>query len=167
MKKIAALLAVVGGLIGLGIVLSVYGNYLIFENLAQGDGEVSFDEGLTIEVELDHSQTQKGIYAVQIMDFERSEVTVTILDPSDSGIEIQSIKEDLFEGFFDVVTSGIYKLSIENRGEQVRVFGVIGPEPETWKQSLDAASFVILASGLIGMAVLAIYIIWNRKKNLS
>lgn len=166
-KKTASILAVVGGLIGLGIVLSVYGNFLIFEDLARADNELSSGEGLAIEVELDHSKTQKGIYAIQIMDLERSEITVTILDPSNSEIEFQSINEELFEGFFEVSTSGNYKLLIENRGEQVRVFGVIGPEPETWKQSLDAVSFVILASGLIGMAGLAIYIIWNRKKNLS
>jgi hypothetical protein len=166
-KKPGILLAIVGGLIGIGMILSVYGNYLMFEDLSQGSDDVSLEKNLTIKSLLDHTRSQKGIYAVQIMNFENTSVIASILDPSNSEIESHSINEELFEGSFDVDTSGNYTLLIENNGEQAKIFGVIGPEPDDWKKSLDFASFIILALGLIGMVGVTIYIIINRKKDAS
>lgn len=167
MKKSGTFLAVIGGLIGIGIILSVYGNFLMFEDLNKGNGDVFPGQDLTIEVELDHTKTQTGIFAVQIIDFEGETVTASILDPFNSEVETNSINEELYEGFFDVTTSGTYKLFIENKGEQVKIFGVIGPEPEAWKKSLDLISFIILAIGLIGMVGIAAYMIIIRKKDVS
>ena len=167
MKKSGTFLAVIGGLIGIGIILSVYGNFLMFEDLNKGNGDVFPGQDLIIEVELDHTKTQTGIYAVQIIDFESETVTASILDPFNSEVETNSINEELYEGFFDVTTSGTYKLFIENKGEQVKIFGVIGPEPEAWKKSLDLISFIILAIGLIGMVGIAAYMIIIRKKSVS
>jgi len=151
----------------MGIILSVYGNYLMFEDLSQGDSEVNSEQNLIIETVLDPLEVQKGIYAVQIIDFEKASVTVSILDPSSTKIESPSVNVELFEGSFDVATSGTYTLLIENNGEQVKIFGVIGPDPADWKKSLDLISFIILAIGLIGMVGVAIYLITNRKKDAS
>ena len=63
-----------------------------------------------MEVELDNTETQTGIYAVQIIDFESATVTASILDPFNTLIESQSINEEVYEGLFDVTTSGTYKL---------------------------------------------------------
>ena len=167
MKKSGIFLVVVGGLIGAGIILSFYGNYVIFEDLRKNDGEVSAEQELIVEVELDHNETQTGIYAVQIIDFERAKVDASILDPFNTVIETQSINEEVQEGLFDVTTSGTYKLLIENRGEQVKIFGVIGPEPDEGKRSLGFISLYILVIGLVGMAGFVVYIIINRKKSLS
>ena len=167
MKKSGTFLAVIGGLIGIGIILSVYGNFLMFEDLNKGNGDVFPGQDLIIEVELDHTKTQTGIYAVQIIDFESETITASILDPFNSEVETNSINEELYEGFFDVTTSGTYKLFIENKEEQVKIFGVIGPEPEAWKKSLDLISFIILAIGLIGMVGIAAYMIIIRKKSVS
>ena len=167
MKKPLIFLVLVGGLIGMGIILSVYGNFLIFQDLNQGDGEIFDGNNLAIKVELDHTQTQTGIYAIQIFEFERAVISATILDPFGTEIKTHSMTEELFEGLFDVSASGEYTLLIENSGEQVKVFGVIGPEPVAWKQSVDTVSFIILAIGLIGMVALAISIIISRKKDLS
>jgi len=166
-KKSGIFLVVVGGLIGAGIILSFYGNYVIFEDLRKNDGEVSAEQELIVEVELDHNETQTGIYAVQIIDFERAKVDASILDPFNTVIETQSINEEVQEGLFDVTTSGTYKLLIENRGEQVKIFGVIGPEPDEGKRSLGFISLYILVIGLVGMAGFVVYIIINRKKSLS
>lgn len=164
MKKSGILLAMVGGLIGVGIILSFYGNYVIFEDLKKNDAEVSPQQELMVEVELDHNETRTGIYAVQIIDFEKSEVKIRILDPFNTTIETQSIDEEVHEGLFAVETSGTYKLVIENTGEEVKIFGVIGPEPDTGKRSLGFISLYILVIGLIGMAGVTVYIIINRKK---
>lgn len=167
MKKSGILFAVVGGLIGIGMLLSAYGNYVIFEDLAKGDGDVKSGQNLVVEIDLDSTDTQTGIYAVQILDFKGATITAKILDPSDIEIESQSVNEEVYEGLFELTSSGVYKLSIENEGEQIKIFGVIGPEPDDWKRSMGLISMYILFMGLIGMAGLAVYLVINRKKNAS
>ena len=167
MKKSGFLLVGFAGLIGVGIILSFYGSFVIFEDLNQGDGDVGSEQDLIVEVELDHTETQTGIYAVQIIDFESGTVTVNILDPFNTIIESQSINEEAYEGLFDITTSGTYKLSIENSGKQVKIFGVIGPEPDAGKRSLPFISLSILVIGLIGMLGLAVFMAINRKKSIS
>lgn len=167
MKKTGILLAVVGGLIGVGIILSFYGNYLVFEDLVRGDGEINSGEDLTIEIQLDKAKTKSGIYAVQIIDFKGQSVSANIVDPFNSIIETQSINEEVFEGYFDVTESGTYKLMIENRGERATIFGVIGPEPDQGKKSLTFISLYILVAGLFGMAGVAAYLVVSRKRASS
>ena len=167
MKKSGIFFIIVGGLVGIGIILSVYGNYVIFEDLTQGYEDVGSGQDLVLEVELDHTKFQTGIYAVQIKDFESAAVTASILDPSNTLVESQSINEEVFEGLFDVTTSGTYKLLVENSGEQVNVFGVIGPEPDSGKKSLGFISLYILVMGLIGMLIVTVYLVINRKKAAS
>jgi len=166
-KKSGFLLVGFAGLIGVGIILSFYGSYVIFEDLNQGDGDVGSEQDLIVEVELDHTEIQTGIYAVQIIDFEIGTVTVNILDPFNTIIESQSINEEAYEGLFAITTSGTYKLSIENSGKQVKIFGVIGPEPDAGKRSLPFISLSILVIGLMGMLGLAVFMAINRKKSIS
>ena len=167
MKKSGIFLAVVGSLIGIGIILSFYGNYVIFEDLVKGDGDIGTGEELIVEVDLDHTKTKTGIYAVQIIDFKGGTVTANILDPFNSIIESQSIDEEVYEGLFEVTSSGTYRLMVENRGEQVTIFGVIGPEPDEGKRSLTIISLYILVVGLVGMAGVAVYIVISRKRSVN
>jgi hypothetical protein len=166
-KKSSILFAVVGGLIGIGMVLSAYGNYAIFEDLAKGDGDVKSGQNLVVEIELDPTESPTGIYAVQTIDFNGAKITANILDPSDIIIKSQSVNEEVYEGLFELTSFGVYKLSIENEGEQKKIFGVIGPEPEVWKRLMGLISMYILFIGLIGMVGLAVYLVINRKKNAS
>ena len=167
MKKTLIFLALVGSLIGMGMLLSAYGNYVIFEDLAKGDGEVKSGQSLIVEIELNPSDTQTGIYAVQIIDFKGATITANILDPSEIVIESQSVNEEGYEGLFELTSSGVYKLSIENEGEPIKIFGVIGPEPGDWKRSVGLISMYMLFIGLIGMACLAVYLVISRKKDAS
>jgi len=164
MRKSAICLAIVGVLIGVGIILSFYGNYILFEELVQGNGEVYDGQDLVIEVELDSSKSQSGIFAIQILDFKEGMVTASIVDPSNITIESESINQEVFEGLFEVTSSGNYRLLIENKGEKANVFGVIGPEPDEGKRALSNISMYILVAGLIGMAGVAVYIFINRRK---
>jgi hypothetical protein len=158
---------IVGSIVGVGIILSFYGNQIIFEDLIKGESQVKFGENLIIPVELDSTETQTGIYAIQIIDFKEG-ITAKILDPFDKEIEFQSINEEVFEGRFNITVSGIYKLVIENTDEkEIKIFGVIGPEPDAGKKSLGFISLYILIIGLIGMVGVAIYAIKNRKKSFS
>ena len=167
MQKSGILFVIVGSIVGVGIILSFYGNQVIFEDLNKGEDQVKFGKNLIIPVELDNTETQTGIYAVQIINFKEG-ITAKILDPFDKEIESQLIDEEVFEGRFNIAVSGIYKLVIENTDEkEIKIFGVIGPEPDAGKKSLGFISLYILIIGLIGMAGVAIYAIKNRKKSFS
>ena len=167
MQRQGILFVIVGSIVGIGIILSFYGNQVIFEDLIKGEGQVKFGENLIIPVELDNIETQTGIYAIQIINFKEG-ITAKILDPSDKEIESQAINEEVFEGRFNITMSGIYKLVIENTDEkEIKIFGVIGPEPDEGKKSLVSISPWILIIGLIGVVGVAIYAIKNRKKSLS
>lgn len=165
MKKPGVFLAIVGGLIGVGIILSFYGNYLLFEELIQGNGEVGTGQDLVIEVQLDGDETQTGIYAIQILDFKGGTITATVIDPFNAAIESESINQEVFEGLFEVSTSGNYKLLIENNGETENVFGVIGPKPDEGKRTLSNVSMYLLVAGLVGMAGLAAQLFINRRRS--
>lgn len=164
MKKSGIPLVAAGALIGIGIILSFYGNYIIFEDLAKTNGVVSSGNSLTLEVDLDNSKSKTGIFAVQIIDFKSQTVSAIIVDPLDNTIESKAINEESYEGVFDISISGAYKLIIENNGDELTVFGVIGPEPEEWKQSLAFVSLYILVIGLFGMALVAVLFAINRKR---
>ena len=167
MQRSGILFVIVGSIVGVGIILSFYGNQVIFEDLNKGEGQVKFGENLIIPVELDNTETQTGIYAIQIINFKEG-ITAKILDPFDKEIESQLIDKEVFEGRFNIAVSGIYKLVIENTDEkEIKVFGVIGPEPDAGKKSLGFISLYILIIGLIGMVGVAIYAIKNRKKSFS
>ncbi|MFB5628583.1 MAG: hypothetical protein ACE5RR_01470 [Nitrosarchaeum sp.] len=167
MQKSGILFVIVGSMVCTGIVLSIYGNQVIFEGLNKGEGEIKFGENLTISIELDNTKVQTGVYAIQIIDFKKG-ITAKILDPFDKEIESQSINEEVFEGHFNIAIPGIYKLVIENTNEkEIKVFGVIGLEPDAGKKSLGFISLYILIIGLIGMVGVTIYAIRNRKKSFS
>jgi len=166
-QKSGILFVIVGGIVGLGIVLSFYGNQVIFEGLTKAEGQVKLGEDLVIPVEFDNTQKQIGVYAIQIIDFKK-EITTKILDPFDNEIESQTINQEVFEGRFNITVPGTYKLVIENTDEkEIKVFGVIGPEPDAGKKSLGFISLYILVIGLAGMAGVTIYAIKNRKKSFS
>jgi len=166
MQRTGILFVIVGGIVCTGIILSFYGNQVIFEDLIKGEGQIKVGESLTIPAELDNKETQNGIYAIQIMDSKG--IKTKILDPFDVEIESQSINEEDFEGQFKITTSGTYKLVIENTNDkEIKIFGVIGPEPDAGKKSLGFISLYVLIIGLIGMIIVPIYPIKNRKKSVS
>jgi len=165
MQRSGFFFVIVGGIVCIGLALSIYGNQIIFEDLSKGETEIKFGENLIIPVELDSTKIQTGIYAVQIMDF-REGITAKILDPTDNEIEKQKIHNDVFEGRFSITISGLYKLVIENTDEkEIRVFGVIGAEPDAGKKSLGFISLYVLVIGLIGMVGVTIYTIKKRRKS--
>lgn len=166
MQRTGILFVIVGGIVCTGIILSFYGNQVIFEDLIKGEGQIKVGESLTIPAELDNKETQNGIYAIQILDSKG--VKAKILDPFDVEIESQLINEENFEATFKITTPGTYKLVIENTNDkEVKIFGVIGPQPDAGKKSLGFISLYVLIIGLIGMVIVPIYAIKNRKRSFS
>jgi len=167
-QKAIILFVIVGSILGTGMILSFYGNQIIFEELIKGEGLVKVGKSLTIEAELNNSKIQNGVYAIQVMDFKEGTITAKVLDPSDIEIKSNPINEKVFEDRFDITTPGIYKLVIENVEEkEVQIFGVIGPEPDAGKKSLGFISLYILVIGLVGLVGVTIYVIKNRKKSFN
>ncbi|MCV0412089.1 hypothetical protein [Nitrosarchaeum sp.] len=166
MQRIGILFVIVGGIVCTGIILSFYGNQVIFEDLIKGEGQFKVGESLIIPAELDNKETQNGIYAIQILDSKG--IKAKILDPFDVEIESQLIDDEDYEGQFKITTPGIYKLVIENTNDkEIKIFGVIGPEPDAGKKSLGFISLYVLIIGLIGMIIVPIYAIKNRKRSFS
>lgn len=168
MQRATILFVIVGSMIGTGIILSFYGNQIIFEELIKGEELVKVGKNLIIQVELDNIKIESGVYAIQVMDLKEGTIIAKVLDPLDIEIQSQSINEKVFEGRFDITTSGIYKLVIENTDEkEVQIFGVIGPEPDAGKKSLGFISLYVLIIGLFGMVGVTIYVIKNRGKSFN
>lgn len=165
MQKSNILLVGVGCLVSVGIVLSFFGNQMIFEDLAKSEGDIKVGNKLEISTELDETVNKNGIYAVQILDFKEGVFSASVYDPLGIEIESQSINKEVFEGKFDIISSGTYLLVIEsNSQDESKVYGVIGPEPDAGVKSIGFISLYILVIGLIGMVGVAIYAIKNRRK---
>ena len=154
-------------LIAIGLLLLVLGNQIILEGISQGDGKVSASQTLSVSVDFDSQETSVGIFAVQIMEFKDNTFSVQILDPFDSEIIFQTINEKTIEKEFDVLETGTYKLIIESTSnEEPIVFAAIGPLPDANKQLLGSISIIILVIGMIGLVVVGIYGIKNRRRSI-
>lgn len=167
MQKSIIILIVSGALIGIALILLVLGNQMILEGINQGNGKISQSQSLIISAEFDIQETTQGVFAVQIIDFKDNTLTVKILDPLDIEIISQIINEESIEKEFDIVDTGIYKLVIENEGnEEIQVFGAMGPLPDTSKKLLGLISVGILIIGMVGMVGFVINGIKKRKKSI-
>ena len=164
MQKASAMLALVGGLIALGIILSFYGSQVIIEDLAQVDGNIGNGESLETIAELDPTVSEVGVYAVQSRDFNEGDISIQIFDPFGSQIISKTVETESFEEQFDISAKGNFLLVIENSGDSTDVVGVIGHLPDTTKFSIGITGFFLLIVGLLGIAGLGIYVVKNRKR---
>ncbi|MBT8172551.1 MAG: hypothetical protein KJN83_00630 [Nitrosopumilus sp.] len=167
MQKSGMIVVGSGVLIIIGLFLLVLGNQAILEGIIQDNGRVSSEQVLSIDNNFDSQTTPIGVFAVQIADFQENTFSVKILDPL--GIEIVShqIKDETIEGEFEVLETGIYKLIIQsNSNEESQVFGAIGPLPDSGKKVLGFIPVYVIVAGMIGLAVVGILGIRNRKRSV-
>jgi len=154
-------------LIVIGLILGVLGNQIILDGISQGTGKVSSSQTLSISVEFDSQKTTIGIFAVQIMEFEDNIFSAKVIDPFDNEIISQTINEETIEKEFDVLETGTYKLIIESiSNEEPIVFAAIGPLPDAGKKSLGFISIIILVIGMVGLVVVGIYGVKNRRRSI-
>ncbi|MGQ0377203.1 MAG: hypothetical protein ACT4OW_06850 [Nitrososphaerota archaeon] len=167
MQKPAIMMAVVGALIATGIVLSFYGSQVITEGLSQKEELVMPGGLLEVSSYIDVT-TNLGVFVVQVQNFKEGAIHAKVFDPLGAEIVSTTVDRESFEQRFDVVTSGTYKLLVENTGqEQTQTVVVIGPMPDTGKLSFGITGFYILILGLIGIVGVGIYSIRNRRKKTS
>ena len=168
MQKSGLIIVILGLLIVTGLVVSIFGNQLTLEGIIQGNGKVSLTETVTISVDLDKETTPIGIFAVQVMELKENTISAKILDPSNIEIISQKVNEDTIEEKFDVFETGTYQLLIQSSDdEEIYVTGAIGPLPDVDKKfifSIISTSTLII--GMIGLILVGIYVIKNRKSSV-
>lgn len=165
MRKSGTLTVGSGILIIAGLFLLVLGNQVILEEIVQDNGIISSEETLTISTDFDSQITSIGIFAVQIIEFKENTFYAKILNPFDIEISSQEINEETIEEEFDVLDSGTYKLIIQsNNNEETQVFGAIGPIPDSGKKILGFIPVYVIVAGMVGLAIVGIVGIKNRKR---
>ncbi len=154
-------------LIVIGLILLVLGNQIILEGVSQGNEKVSSSQTLAISGDFDSQETSIGVFNVQIMEFKDNIFSAKVLDSFDNEIISQTIIEETTEKEFDVLETGTYKLIIESiSNEEPIVFAAIGPLPDAGKQSLGFISMIILVTGMVGLVVVGIYGVKNRRRSI-
>ena len=167
MQKSGKMLISSATLIVIGLILSAVGEQIILGGFSQGTGKVSSSQTLSISVEFDSKKTSTGIFAVQIMEFKSNTFSAKLLDPFDNEIISQSIVKETSENKFDIFETGEYKLIIESTSnEEPIVIATIGPLPDSSKLLLRPISMIILVIGMVGLAVVGIYGIKNRRRSI-
>jgi hypothetical protein len=167
-QKTGLVIVILGILIVAGIATSIVENQVTLEGIIQGNGKVSLTEIVTISVNLDKNETPIGIFAVQIMEFKENTFSVKMLDPLDIEIISEKINEDTIEQEFKVLDSGNYELIIESSDDKERyVAGAIGPLPDANKKLIiSSISSSCIIIGMVGLVILAIYEIRNKRKSV-
>jgi len=167
-QKTGLVIVIFGILIVAGLATSVVENQVTLEGITQGNGKVSSSEIVTISVNLDKNETPIGIFAVQVMEFKENTFSAKILDPSGMEIISEIINEDIIEQEFKVLDSGNYELIIESLNDKESyIDGAIGPLPDTDKKFIiSSISSSCIIIGMIGLIILAIYEIRNKRKSV-
>ncbi|HEY5736553.1 MAG TPA: hypothetical protein VIS47_08395 [Nitrosopumilus sp.] len=168
MQKSGLITVIFGLLIVAGLALSVVENQMTLEGINQGNGKVSSIETVTVSVNIDKETTPVGIFAVQVMEFKENTISAKLLDPSNIEIISEKVNDEILEKEFDVFESGTYQLIIEsNVDDEIYVTGAIGPLPDAGKKLiLSTISLSILIIGMIGLVIIGISGIKNRKKSV-
>ncbi|MBT3861371.1 MAG: hypothetical protein HOF73_01045 [Nitrosopumilus sp.] len=168
MQKTGLFIVIFGILIVAGLAISVIENQITLEGITQGNGKVNSVQVVTISVDLNKNETPIGIFAVQIMEFKENMFSVKILDPSGTEIISERIIEETTEQEFKVLDSGKYELIIQSfEDKESYVAGAIGPLPDAEKKFIISnISTLCIIIGMIGLGVVVIYEIKNKRKSI-
>ncbi|MBT4298950.1 MAG: hypothetical protein HOG57_01405 [Nitrosopumilus sp.] len=168
MQKTGLFIVIFGILIVAGLAISVIENQITLEGITQGNGKVNSVQVVTISVDLNKNETPIGIFAVQIMEFKENMFSVKILDPSGTEIISERIIEETTEQEFKVLDSGKYELIIQSfEDKESYVAGAIGPLPDAEKKFIISnTSTLCIIIGMIGLGVVVIYEIKNKRKSI-
>ncbi len=166
MQKSGLVIVIFGLLIVGGLAVSLVENQTTLEGINQGNGRVSSTETVTVSVEIDKETTPVGIFAVQVMEFKENTISAKILDPSNIEIISHKINEETIEKEFEVFESGTHQLIINSSDDDgIYVTGAIGSLPDADKKLiLSTISLSLLIIGMIGLVVVGISMIRNRKR---
>ena len=88
------------------------------------------------------------------------------MDPNGTTIIVSPINERSFEEIFEITNMGTHTLVIEaNSDNVINVVGGIGHVPDSSLYSISMTGFFMLLAGMIGVLVVGIILVRERKKN--
>ena len=168
MAKGTKFLVLVGALIGIGAALLFFGSQAITSDIIIQEGQIIDGSPMQIKAELDPKINTNGVFAVQTTEQTEDSLTSTILDPNGNEIITNSIVTNSFEALFDITEFGTYTLLIyTSSADSVQIIGGIGHMPDTFAYSVSMIGFMLLLSGMIGVIVVGIIMIREKRKNTS
>ena len=169
MKKFKLIIIISAILVIVGISLTFYESQLINWSVINQQQNLLPGASMTLTKDLDPSKNQNGVYSVQITDFQEDDnIKLSIFNPVGETIISKSIAKSPLQENFIISVSGTYKIQIENQGSrEVQVLAVIGNYPQNIAL-IDMCSFILLITGLSGLAIGIMYLVKNRRKpNIS
>ena len=155
-----------GAMIIVGLILVVVGNQLVLQDVVQNNGKVSITQPLVIQNTFDTEISQTGIFGINIIDFEGDTFHARVIDPHGTTIVSEEINSDTFETKFEINDNGEYELIVEGTNSvEKHVFGAIGPLPDAGKKAFENISVYVLAAGMAGIIIGAIYMFSTKRRH--
>lgn len=166
MEKPLIFLLIVGIILGVGIALSFYGAQLSTQNLVVKDETISPGDTAEVTIDLNPEVIETGVYALLLDDFKENSISILVLDPLGSEIISGIVEKESSEERFEIISSGIYKLEVENIGtEETYIVAGLGYMPEAGTLSVGITGFYLVIVGLIGIVGVGFFAVKNRRKN--
>ena len=166
MEKPLIFLLVVGIILGSGIILSFYGAQLTTQDIIVQEESIASGSSVEVSVELDPKLGELGVYAVLIDNFKEDSIFISVYDPLGSEIISTKAEKESTEERFEIISSGDYKLEIENSGlEEAKIVAGLGYMPDSGTLSVGITGFYLVIVGLIGIVGIGFLVIKNRQKN--
>ena len=169
MKKFKLVIIISAILVVIGITLTFYESQLINWSVINQQQNLLPGASMVLTKDLDPSKNQNGVYSVQITDFQKDDnIKVSIFNPVGETVISKSITKNPLQENFIISTNGTYKIQIENQGSrEIQILAVIGSYPQNIAL-IDMCSFILLITGLSGLAIGIMYLVKNRgKTNIS
>ena len=161
-------LVITGALIGIGAALLFFGSQSITADIVIEDGQINETNSIKIDAVLDPEINVVGVFAVQTLDENEGKILAIVLDPNDVQIASTSINQRSFEEIFEISQLGTYTLIIKTQSsETLNVVGGIGHVPDSSSYSISMAGFFILLLGMLGVLIIGVILVKERKKKLS
>ena len=165
MAKAGKFLVAIGVLIGIGAALLFIGSQAITSDIIIQEGQIDDTIKLELQANLDPEINSEGVFVVQTMEGIEISLQVSILDPSKHEITVNTVVTNSFEDRFDITESGMHTLVIETTNDtEVNVVGGIGHVPDASAYSISVIGFAMLLIGMIGVVVIGIILIRQRKQ---
>ena len=168
MAKGSKILVIVGILIGIGAALLFLGSQAITSDIIIQEGEINVKNKMEILADLEPEINSKGVFVVQTMEGIEISLLVSILDQYQNEIITNSVITNSFEGNFDISEKGTYTLVIETTNQDVvNAVGGRGHVPDGSAYSISIAGFAMLLIGMVGVVVVGVILVRQRKRERS
>ena len=169
MEKPLIFLMMVVGILAAGIILSFVGAQMTTQDIIVKEESIVPGSTVDVSIELDPNVSETGVYAVLLENYEEDSILISVYDSFGSEIISTIAESESTEERFEIISSGIYKLEIENSGlEESQIIAGLGYMPNASTLSVGITGFFLVIVGLIGIVGIGVYLVKSRKKrNIS